>query len=167
MFGLFFKHLSVTQRMNNCCVKYNISLTEGKDGVLPVSLWLTLTHTHIFNIYKMIKLRSQKPDWMNSPRSCTPDLTLLTIILPPLNSSPEFHPAGGTLLGAAGCQRRDQRPGSTAGLHTLRLIHKHSYKGTYRRRRMQTEEYHMKVQLWLRLRATERRRNTLIPHRDV
>lgn len=68
-----------------------------------------------------------------------------TIILLLLNFSPNFHPARGSLLGAAGCQHRDQRLGfrlnhMDADTHTYshKWIYKH--KGTYRNRKMQKEE---------------------------
>lgn len=112
-----------SELQDNCCVKYNISLTEGKEGGFPVGLWLTLHHTGS-------SLHLRDTEWSNSDSQkkrqriewCSEnDLELalvacswphlLTIILPPLNFSPTFHPAGGFLPGAAGCQRRDQRLG--------------------------------------------------------
>lgn len=48
-----------SELQDNCCVKYNISLTEGKEGGFPVGLWLTLHHTGS-------SLHLRDTEWSNS-----------------------------------------------------------------------------------------------------
>lgn len=149
LFGRQLTH-SLT-RMDNRCLKYKISLTKRKERRISCR---STVHTFTPRRRRMIRLRFYFPFrmcgcvrrnvWHGRGRVVSwPHL--LTIILPSLNFSPKFHPAGRFLLRAVGCQRWDQRPDfrlNHKAAHTHTRTYKH--KGTYREEDAEKEKkYHM------------------------